>query len=69
MVVHGGEDAALVLGLEGGGGVVDVLAGQLGEAAAVGAEDGVAGADVPLLDQGHVDVRVLRQGRVCLSRY
>ena len=43
------------------GGVVDLLARQRRQPAAQGLQDGVAGADVPLLDQGHVDVRVLRE--------
>ena len=57
--MHGGENSALVLGF-GSVSVVDLLPVERGELAANSTEDGVAGADVPLLDQGHVNVGILR---------
>ncbi len=80
VVVHGGQHAALVLGLGGGvARVVDLeraklhfekrrksrrflnyfFPGEIRELAPQGVEDGVPRANVPLLDQGHVNVGVL----------
>ena len=58
--MHCSDDATLVLLMRRSTAVVDVLTLEGGElAGAECAQDGVAGADVPLLDEGHVHVDVL----------
>lgn len=59
VVVHGSDHPALVLLVGGPAGVVHVLPLESGQLSTQRAENGVPGADVPLLDQGRVDVYIL----------
>ena len=55
MIINSGQQACPILGVVAGV-VGDVVAFQCGHLAVHGLENGVAGTDVPLLDEGDVDV-------------
>ena len=64
VVVHGGQHAAHVLDDRRFAGIVDFFAGQGREPATHGRQERVAWTDVPLLDERHVDVRILESNEM-----
>ena len=59
MVVHRGQHATHVLDHGRFAGVVNLFARQGREPTTHGGHERIARTDVPLLDKGHVDVRIL----------